>query len=482
MRTHLLYLVIIAAVTILLGLYLITSTVVIAQDGAGFIGFAKGLRSNFSSTVIGNYQHPGYPVLIELIQPLFVWAGGLQSWIYSAQAVSLTCKLLAVIILYFVGVNLVGARYSFIGSVLLVLLPECAVTGSDALSEWPHLLFFSAGFFMLLKWCRNPHWAWAGLAGLFGGAGYLVRPECVQIVTFGVILLCCGLFISEIKQTKKAIALSLFVLIAAFLAAALPYMHFKGAFFPKKSLDLQIVMFSQYFPTASIDAVGFAGEFAAAFYKLFVRTSELMGYFFWPFWVLGIVIALTDKKRNMLHRILVGSAVTLTVAVLVWLYARYGYIARRHLLPLAAMTIWFVPIGIEWVCSKLAMIKEAQFFKLHRGFVFVGIIVTGIIVCLPKSLKPIGKSKAAYLDVVSWLRENSQMTDAVLAPDVRIGFYAERKVFVSADDVRGERIYYVTRNQTKAPKGYVAKKRIRIPASDGIVYTMIACEKKRRKK
>jgi len=464
----------------LLGIYLIASTVVIAEDGAGFINFAKGLRSDFCSTVIGNYQHPGYPVLIELVQPLFVWAGGLQSWIYSAQSVSLMCKLLSVIILYFVGVNFVGARTSFISCVLLVLLPECAVTGSDVLSEWPHLLFFSAGFLMLLKWCRNPHWAWAGLAGLFGGGGYLVRPECVQIVIFGVILLCCGFFISEVKQTKKAIVFSLFVLIAAFLAAALPYMHFKGAFFPKKSLDMQIVMFSQCLPIASIDAIGIAGEFAAAFYKFFVRSSELLGYFFWPFWVIGITIAIADKKRNALHRILIGWAVILTIAVLVWLYARYGYIARRHLLPLGAMTIWFVPLGIEWVCSKLAMIKEPQFFKLYRDVVFLGIIITGIIVCLPKSLKPIGKSKAAYLDVVSWLRENSQVTDAVLAPDVRIGFYAERKVFVSAKDIQGQRVYYVTRNQTKAPKGYVVKDRICIPASDGTVYTMIACERKHR--
>ena len=109
-------LVILILIATILGVYLIATTVFIAKDGVNYIERAQKLSSD-PVRVIKEYP-PGYPFLIFVAHKfvnLFTDNSSLFSWIYTAQSVTLLCRVLSLISLYFIGKLLVGARHSFWG-------------------------------------------------------------------------------------------------------------------------------------------------------------------------------------------------------------------------------------------------------------------------------------------------------------------------------------------------------------------------------
>ena len=197
---------ILLAISFCVGVYLISTTVLIAKDGITFIEYAKGLETSPLKAIKSEYQHPGYPFLIAAahkIAKIGQDGSSLWSWIYSAQAVALIFRLLTVVLLYFIGKKIVGQRFSFWAILILILLPDAAELGSDALSDWPHIFFLSAGFLLLIWGAVSRKWWLFGFSGLAAGMGYLIRPECAQVVVFGTLWLGLQLFYSrtDYKQT-----------------------------------------------------------------------------------------------------------------------------------------------------------------------------------------------------------------------------------------------------------------------------------------
>lgn len=95
-----------------LGVYLIVGTVLISKDGVFYTKRAREL-SNYS-TVTGRKDALGYPFLIFAAREfaaMLTRDSSLSGWIYSAQSITLLCRVLALIPLYFIGQLLVGGRY-----------------------------------------------------------------------------------------------------------------------------------------------------------------------------------------------------------------------------------------------------------------------------------------------------------------------------------------------------------------------------------
>ena len=70
----------------------------------------------------------------------------------------------AIAVLYFIARTLAGARWGFWGVLIFIMLPRPAEYGSDALSDWPHLFFFSAALLAMLQ--PEKRWWLFALAGL----------------------------------------------------------------------------------------------------------------------------------------------------------------------------------------------------------------------------------------------------------------------------------------------------------------------------
>jgi hypothetical protein len=435
---------ILLVISLCVGIYLISTTVLIAKDGINFIEYAKNLEISPLKTMNSEYQHPGYPFLIIVAHKIAKTVhdgSSVWSWIYSAQAVALMFRLLAVALLYFTGEKIVGQRFSFWAILILILLPDSAEYGSDALSDWPHIFFLSAGFFLLIWGAVSRKWWLFGLAGVAAGMGYLIRPECAQVVVFGTLWLGQQLFYSGRIISKRKAVFVFALLLVGFLVIAGPYMKLKGAVFPKKQL-VQLVPNRQssggyeqknQICSNSVYTASFApSDIAGALGKLVQRVSETLMWFFVPALLIGMYKHLRKRNWREPERFFIIALIAFNVLIMTLLYCKYGYMSRRHTLPLVVFTIFYVSVGLEvlayWLDKRLSKTTERLFVaKANVDIWFLVLLVIGISVCSVKLLRPIRIEKQSYREAARWLVKNTDEQDIIAVSDIRIGFYSGRR-------------------------------------------------------
>ena len=456
-QNYLIHIIILLAIAAGVGIYLIATTVLIAKDGVFYIERAQ----EFSSDPVGIIKgHPfGYPFLIFVTHKFaatFSDGSSVYSWIYSAQAITLFCRLIALMVLYFIGRFLFGGKVSFWAILILAVLPWPAEIGSDVLRDWPHMLFLAAGFLFLIWGAAQSKWWLLGLAGLAAGLGQMIRPECAQLVLYGIIWLVLSLFRQRQEKTKVlCAALSLLICFAiptAFYAKA------RGKVLPVK---LKQLISSSAQPelnrTKEQDsndhnhiyaASNLPGKIVKAIGKLFERISENLMYFFLPGLLIGMYYRLCKKsKATQQERFFMPAFIILNIIMLTLLYCNYEYISRRHVLPLVAISIFYVPIGLgklaEWFGDRFS--KERLESSENRRRWFLVLVLIGMGICVPKLLKPIRIEKAGYRDAARWLDKHTGKDDIIAVPDKRIGFYAQRAGIETADDEIPEEASYIVK-------------------------------------
>jgi hypothetical protein len=109
-------------------------------------------------------------------------------------------------------------------------------------------------------------------------------------------------------------------------------------------------------------------------------------------------------------------------------------------LPLVALTIFYVPIGIEVVSYWMGGIFcKNNVTALTPKAWFLILIFVGLILAMPKLFMTIGSDKVGYRQVAAWLEANTAADDLIIVPDTRISFYAKRKgisIAEQASDVK----------------------------------------------
>jgi hypothetical protein len=181
---------IVVGLSLAFGLYLILTTVLISKDGVFYIGQAK-LVGHDLLDVAERYQ-PGYPLLLfagHAVAGLFARDDAVTTWVYSGQAITLLCRILALVVLYFIGKHLVGPDRSILAVMILTVLPYGASYGSDVLREWPFLLFIALGLWAILWASQKNKWWTFGIVGLTTGLGYLIQPTCGQLIVYSLLSL-----------------------------------------------------------------------------------------------------------------------------------------------------------------------------------------------------------------------------------------------------------------------------------------------------
>ena len=457
---------ILSAITLCIGIYLIVTTSIIAKDGVTFINYARQFETAPLKTMMNEFQHPGYPWLIlaaHMVTGFLHENTSVLSWIYCAQSVALIFRLLAITILYFIGKHLLGARLSFWAILILVFLPAPAEYGSDALSDWPHLFFLSAGLLLLLKGAMNERWWLFGFAGLAIGAGYLVRPECAMLVVVGSLWLGLQSLSPKNAMSKGKALTALALLLVGFLAIAGPYMKLKGAVFPKKNVG-QFVQSSQQqevhaennqiVPEVTHTSQFTPSHISKALGKLVGNISETLMWFFVPALLIGMHKWFKTRKWHEPEKFFIIVIIVLNVPVMIWLYCKHGYMSDRHTLPLLIIPILYVPIGLQelaiW-CQKRFTKKIEPSVATNRNerFWFLVLFLIGVSICVPKLLRPIRAEKQGYRAAAQWLKANTDMAATVAVPDKRISFYAERTGLVYEDENIPEKAEYIVKISQK---------------------------------
>lgn len=435
---------ILLTIALCVGAYLIGTTILIAKDGVTFIEYAKNLTKSGMNTILSQDQHPGYPFLIFIAHRTAEVAyegSSLWSWIYSAQVAALIFRSLAVAALYFVGKEVVGPRFSFLAIIILTMLPKPAKYGSDALSDWPHLFFLAIGFLLLIRGAKGGKWWLFGFVGIVAGMGYLIRPECAQLVVFGSLWLVPQLFLSKRTVSKHKVVFALALLFVGFLVTAGPYMKLKGAIFPKKGIgwfasDFNHGQVHQKQDQSSSNTVGTAAfmppRIAAAFGKLAEKISETLMWFFVPALLIGLYKYFGTRNWHKPEKFLITVFIAFNITLMVWLHCKHGYMSGRHVLPLVTFTIFYVPDGLQALAVRLQErfskgIKTLPAVKSQTSSWFFVLFVIGISICIPKLLKPLHHDKLVFHKAAQWLSKNTEKTDLIAVPDPRISFYAGRR-------------------------------------------------------
>ncbi|MBN1456565.1 MAG: glycosyltransferase family 39 protein [Sedimentisphaerales bacterium] len=425
---------ILLVIALVIGIYLIFTTVVVAKDGVTYINYAKNIEIDPVQAMQQEDQHPGFASVILATNKLlrqFNANNSTFTWIYSAQISALIFRLLSVIVLYFIGKNLVTSKLSFWGVLILLFFPKPAEYGSEALSDWPFFFFFASSLLLLIYASKKRNWLLFAPAGLLAGIGFLFRPEGAQVIIYG------GLWLGLQAVTGKGISyrsksvLTAVLLLLSFLAAATPYMHLKGSIFPKKgvgnftSADLKAPLLTE--AESGDHYVYFAGvaplKIVKAVGVLLENIGQTVMWFFMPFLFTGIYISFKKPAWKEPETFYMGIFLALNVFLMVWLYSTAGYMSTRHSMPLVMLSSLYIPVGLQIFVQGLKKPLENE--KTHVKF--ISLITLGILICMPNLLRPLHYDKVFIRKAAQWLKENSEECDIIAAVDPRVAFYADRK-------------------------------------------------------
>jgi hypothetical protein len=466
-KQDLIHLAILLLIALGIGVYLIITTVVITQDGVWYIREAMKFSSD-PQDVIKDLPF-GYTFLIFTTHKFVSSLSGsssLLTWIYSAQSITLLCRLLALIPLYFIGKLLVGGKRSFRAILILIILPYPTQFVSEVLREWPYILFLATGFLFLLWAVKQSKWWLFGTVGFTAGLGHTIRPECAQLIIYGALWIFIRLFSPKPGFSRTKLLCALSVLIIGFAIPAAPYMTARGKFLPDKLKALinpagqeqskeirePEINSNNYLYTAS----GMPGRILKAFAELAGGISENLMYFFVPALLIGIYFYF--RKQSPVAEtdmFFVPAFATLNIVMLIVLYYSWGYISRRHCLPLVVFTIFYVPIGLEvsagWLANRFSKNRPASGKDCRNWFLIL--LITGTIICLPKLLRPTGSDKPGFRAAAAWLGANTAQDDLIASPDSRITFYAERKarIYETIPTKKTEYVVTIAKDENQVP-------------------------------
>jgi hypothetical protein len=431
------------SITSVLGIYLITTSVLIAQDGVFYIEQARNFQSNPIDITRGHL--PGYPFLIfaaHKVITLFNNSSSIHTWIYSAQGTTLLCRVLSFVVLYFIGKILVGRRNSFLALLILIFLPYPAEFGIDVLRDWPHILFLAISFLFLLVGAKHNKWWMFTIVGLSAGFGQTIRPECGQAVIYGILWLLISLLSRKSTIEKRKIALLLLFLLVSFAIITVPYMKIRGRILPAQLEELitsNIPLTNKTPQISSTDSANLytceplPGKVLEVGNELITNIMENLMYFFFPCLLIGLYYLFRQKSEEM-GKFFISAFILFNVLLLILLFHSRGYMSRRHCLPLVVFTIFYVPSGLRVLSSWFAM----KFSKVRSGNAqerlwFFVLLSVGILICFPKLFSPMRLEKEIFITSSQWIQENTHKNDVICDNDGRIGFYAGRKTVKFSD-------------------------------------------------
>lgn len=454
---------ILISVALVIGVYLILLTVMISKDGVFYIESARFILD--PEFEILSSRPAGFELLILLAHQTWKALTGdlsLQHQIWLAQSVTLTCRLLSVIAIYFIGRLCIGRKSSLWGCLVLLFLPEPAHAASDVLREWPYLLFLSSSVLCLLVGARKKQTWYLPLVALFGGLGFLIRSESVQVMILAVIVAVLMFFKSSQSRERLKWIAGFILAIFCFALPILIYALFSGQItteylkhYPKhtqsaiidtgpKQVDSLDLPATDAKPSESIVETSTteaekAPNLGGFGYELFQEMGEMMMWFFLPFWGLGIAFRLL-KKDDPIIRCTVGIIILMGIGmILVRYWFKQPAISARWLLPIIAVTACYIYAGIGQVEKWFQSGKSDKSKNTKLALI---LILIGIMLCLPKLLKPAGADKKYYRDAANWITANTNENDWFYTFDRRILFYAGRPYRVYDEGIGLVNPYY----------------------------------------
>jgi hypothetical protein len=165
-------------------------------------------------------------------------------------------------------------------------------------------------------------------------------------------------------------------------------------------------------------------------------------WFFMPALLIGMYKHFRRGDWRKPEKFFVIAIIALNVIIMTLLYCKYGYMSRRHILPLVVFIVFYVPIGLEALAKWLAVKLSG---KANTDFWFLALFVIGVSICSLKMLRMEEQSRrdTAYKNAALWLAKNTREEDVIAVPDGRIGLYSGRRSIQYKEYIPKEAQYVV---------------------------------------
>lgn len=214
----------------------IARAVLPAQDGLKFLRIAREFQLRpWADVVRGSDQHPLYPALVALAEPVVasIAGPGPDAWRIAAQGVAALAALALLGPLYALTRTLFDDRIARLALLIFIVLPFPAAIGhetlSDSLALFASLLALSLGEAAL----RSEGWKASLGCGIVAGLGYMARPEVLVVPVAVLVTWTCRWRIATVPRHAMARGS---VLAVAFLVMVGSYALFKGEVSEKLAL------------------------------------------------------------------------------------------------------------------------------------------------------------------------------------------------------------------------------------------------------
>jgi 4-amino-4-deoxy-L-arabinose transferase-like glycosyltransferase len=422
----------------------ITRSILPAQDGLKFIRVARSFHVQpWTDAVRGSDQHPLYPALVALAEPVVAaFAGhGPETWRVAAQGVAALAALALLVPLHGLTRALFGLRIAGLAALGFVLLPLPMAVGHDTLSDSLALLAFVLALRLGLMALGSGRWEPALGCGLAAGLGFLARPE-VLVAPLAVTATGAWRAFGRGSVPNRGAMTRLAPLAVGFLVLVGAYALVKGEVSEKLALRLSAAVgpsarpvrkAAQWLPPGLNDPrwdfspkeepaevprrrVGEVVE------SLALQWSEGLGgvLAFFAVWGLvrdryirGLVAAGGPRPDpDNLGRWLVVTYLGLFALVLVRHELRMGYLSDRHTLALVTLSLPWAAAG-TFVCARGVAVKlhwSPRRARMAGLVLLAAAVATGIAF----QLKPAHPTRWGHRQAGRWLASNAKAGEAVL--------------------------------------------------------------------
>ena len=442
----------------LLGFHTIHTTVVVTNDSATYVKRAMEFEQSVADGKVYT-RHFGYSFLIYAahgVLSTFLPADSVYTWIYAGQWVSLLSRLVTIFLIYILFRQIGGTRKTFLTLLVLICLPEPAIYGADLVREWPSLMFLSIGMYILYVSIRSLRIPGYFAVGVVAGLGYLIRPECFQLVLYAVVwLILLRIYHEKMGKTGRMTLLVLAVSLG-FGIVYVPYSYYSGRYIPHKVQDLFLDSEAASAERANVENkpdVWITARSAnptlwQGTLKIIEGVSENLAYIFSLPFFLGVIVKLKNFKKLILTPYCLSVQVLFLYGLLLlFLWRHYGYISRRYSVPIVVAGAGYIYPGLCLLVRKIQKIPgRGGNLRIFRNRTILAVILTaGLLVCAGKYLEktPLRESKVGYRLTGDWIREHTPPAAVVAVPDNLLGMYTERPYIVAGQDAIPRKARYL---------------------------------------
>lgn len=431
------------AICALVRIWLVSHTVVIANDGVIYTKMAREWSADPHRVVQDYDYHVGYPAAIASAHRLMTALGleeGMAGWDLAGQIVSVLASLIAMVAVWLFARMAFDQRIAWLTVLLFGISRKWAALSvdvcSDALAVCLQIWALVLSMIVLRQLSKKSNWAVlsAAAVGLCTAAGYLVRPEALLVAVLGIAFWLAHQLYRRLSWPLTLTSVA--VTVSVVLAGVLPYMFAIGTLTKKKSItDIIILPAKHQGLTACLATLSSAycssmRVFACRLSDALYPALSILLCIWLATWIVKSVLRIRLPARLLIlpRRTSGLFMVALGLAFLVMitgLHRNVGYMSYRHVMflaavlsPLAAAGFAILVAGITFLAERLRL---PQWFS--RLIMPLATIVV-VVILLSYTLKPVHAGKQYSRRAGYFVGQSITADDHIITDRRRVIHYA----------------------------------------------------------